>query len=53
MIASPQTDLLEGSDKLLNYIDRGGNLLWLVDQESLRGLLPLTEKLHLTLRRVL
>jgi ABC-type uncharacterized transport system involved in gliding motility auxiliary subunit len=50
MIASPQTDLLEGEvDKLLNYIDRGGNLLWLVDQESLRGLLPLTERLHLTL----
>ena len=50
MIASPQTDLLEGEvDKLLNYIDRGGNLLWLVDQESLRGLLPLTEKLRLTL----
>ena len=50
MVASPQTDLLEGEvDKLLNYIDRGGNLLWLVDQESLRGLLPLTEKLHLTL----
>lgn len=50
IIASPQTDLLEGEvDKLLNYIDQGGNLLWLVDQESLRGLLPLTEKLHLTL----
>jgi ABC-type uncharacterized transport system involved in gliding motility auxiliary subunit len=50
MIASPQTDLLPGEvDKLLSYIDRGGNLLWLVDQESLRGLLPLTEKLRLTL----
>lgn len=50
MIASPQADLLPGEvDKLLNYIDRGGNLLWLVDQESLRGLLPLTEKLRLTL----
>lgn len=50
MIASPQVDLLPGEvDKLLNYIDRGGNLLWLVDQESLRGLLPLTEKLRLTL----
>ena len=50
MIASPQTDLLPGEvDKLLNYIDYGGNLLWLVDQESLRGLLPLTEKLRLTL----
>lgn len=50
LIASPQTDLLPGEvDKLLDYIDRGGNLLWLVDQESLRGLLPLTEKLRLTL----
>lgn len=50
VIASPQTDLLVGEvDKLLEYIDRGGNLLWLVDQESLRGLLPLTEKLRLTL----
>ncbi|MBS0300159.1 MAG: GldG family protein [Proteobacteria bacterium] len=50
LIASPQTDLLPGEvEKLLDYIDRGGNLLWLVDQESLRGLLPLTEKLRLTL----
>lgn len=50
MIASPQTSLLPGEvDKLLNYIDRGGNLLWLVDQEPLRGLLPLAEKLRLTL----
>lgn len=50
LIASPQTDLFPGEvDKVLNYIDRGGNLLWLVDQESLRGLLPLTEKLRLTL----
>ena len=50
VIASPQTDLLAGEvDKLLEYVDRGGNLLWLVDQESLRGLLPLTEKLRLTL----
>lgn len=50
IIASPQVDLLPGEvDKLLNYIDRSGNLLWLVDQESLRGLLPLAEKLRLTL----
>ena len=50
LIASPQTDLLPGEvEKLLDYIDRGGNLLWLVDQESLRGLLPLAEKLRLTL----
>ena len=50
IIASPQIDLMPGEvDMLLNYIDRGGNLLWLVDQESLRGLLSLTEKLYLTL----
>ncbi len=50
LIASPQVDLMPGEvDKLLHYIDRGGNLLWLVDQESLRGLLPLTEKLRLVL----
>ncbi len=50
IIASPQVDLMPGEvDKLLAYIDRGGNLLWLVDQESLRGLLPLAEQLQLTL----
>lgn len=50
LIASPQIDLMPGEvDKLLHYIDGGGNLLWLVDQESLRGLLPLTEKLRLVL----
>ncbi len=50
IIASPQTDLMEGEvAKLLAYVEQGGNLLWLVDQESLRGLLPLAEKLHLML----
>jgi len=50
ILASPQADLLEGEiDKLLAYIDRGGNLLWLIDQESLRGMQPLVEKLGLTL----
>lgn len=50
LIASPQTDLLPGEvDKLLDYVDGGGNLLWLVDQEALRGLLPLAERLRLTL----
>ncbi|WP_430233073.1 GldG family protein [Nitrosomonas communis] len=49
IIASPQTDLMAGEvDILLDYIERGGNLLWLVDQESLYGLLPLAEKLDLT-----
>lgn len=49
IIASPQADLLAGEvDKLLDYLDQGGNLLWLVDQGSLYGLLPLAEKLGLT-----
>jgi ABC-type uncharacterized transport system involved in gliding motility auxiliary subunit len=50
IIASPQMDLLEGEvDKILAYVARGGNLLWLIDQESLRGLQPLAEKLGLIL----
>ncbi len=50
IIASPQVDLLKGEvDKILAYVARGGNLLWLIDQESLRGLQPLAEKLGLTL----
>ena len=35
-------------NKLLRYIDNGGNLLWLVDAEPLRGLEPLAEKLGIT-----
>jgi len=50
IIASPQVDLPEGEvDKLLAYVARGGNLLWLIDQEPLHGLQPLAEKLELTL----
>jgi len=50
VIASPQVDLLKGEiDKILAYIDRGGNLLWLIDQESLHGLQPLAERLGLIL----
>lgn len=49
VIASPQTDLLEGEvEKIITYLDHGGNLLWLVDQESLFGLQPLAEKLGIT-----
>lgn len=49
MIASPQTDLMEGEvEKIITYLDQGGSLLWLVDQESLFGLQPLAEKLGIT-----
>lgn len=50
VITHPQTKLMPGEvKKLLRYIDRGGNLLWLADGGSLRGLEPLAEKLGITL----
>ncbi|MDP1633945.1 MAG: Gldg family protein [Gallionellaceae bacterium] len=50
VITHPQLDLMPGEvDKLLRYVDRGGNLLWLVDAEPLRGLGALAEKLDLLL----
>ncbi len=50
VITQPQADLLPGEvDKLLRYVDRGGNLLWLIDAEPLHGLERLAEKLDLVL----
>ncbi len=50
VIATPRTELLKGEvDKLKRYLERGGNLLWLIDQEPLRGLQPLAETLGLQL----
>lgn len=50
VLTHPKTDLLKGEvDKLITYIDQGGNLLWLIDQEPLHGLQPLVEKLGLIL----
>lgn len=50
VITQPQLKLMPGEvDKLLRYIDRGGNLLWLIDAEPLRGLERLAEKLELQL----
>jgi ABC-type uncharacterized transport system involved in gliding motility auxiliary subunit len=49
VITHPQTKLMPGEvKKLLRYIDNGGNLLWLVDAEPLRGMEPLAEKLGIT-----
>jgi len=49
VLTHPQTKLMPGEvTKLLRYIDNGGNLLWLVDAEPLRGLEPLAEKLGIT-----
>lgn len=50
VIASPQVDLMPGEvEKLKKYLEKGGNLLWLIDQEPLHGLQPLAEKLELVL----
>jgi ABC-type uncharacterized transport system involved in gliding motility auxiliary subunit len=50
VVTQPQLDLMRGEvDKLLRYVDRGGNLLWLVDAEPLHGLEGLAEKLDLQL----
>ena len=50
VITQPQTQLMPGEvKKLQHYIDNGGNLLWLVDAEPMRGLEPLAEKLSLTI----
>ncbi len=50
VLTHPQTQLMPGEvDKILHHIDNGGNLLWLIDAEPLRGLEPLAEKLGLQL----
>lgn len=50
VITQPQVDLQAAETaKLLAYVERGGNLLWLLDTEPLRGLQPLAEKLGLVL----
>jgi ABC-type uncharacterized transport system involved in gliding motility auxiliary subunit len=50
VIASPQVDLLPGEvEKVRRYLVRGGDLLWLIDPEPLRGLQPVAETLGLVL----
>jgi ABC-type uncharacterized transport system involved in gliding motility auxiliary subunit len=50
IIASPQVDLMPGEvEKIERYLDKGGNLLWLLDPAPLRGLQPVAERLGLVL----
>ena len=50
IIAGPQVDLLPGEIKLvLDFVDHGGNLLWLADPDVLHGLEGLAENLHIRL----
>lgn len=48
VIASPQNELLSGEVKLIKqYVDKGGNLLWLADPGSLNGLKPLADDINI------
>jgi len=48
VLAGPQVNLLPGEVQIIQgYVERGGNLLWLADPGSLRGLGPLAEQLGL------
>jgi ABC-type uncharacterized transport system involved in gliding motility auxiliary subunit len=50
IIASPQAELLPAEvEKVRHYLEGGGNLLWLIDPEPLRGLQPVAETLGLVL----
>jgi ABC-type uncharacterized transport system involved in gliding motility auxiliary subunit len=50
VIGPPRADVLKGEvDILKRYLERGGSLLWLIDQEPLHGLQPLAEYLGLQL----
>ncbi|MDD4913140.1 MAG: GldG family protein [Sideroxydans sp.] len=50
LITHPQADFFPGeTDKVMRHIEQGGNVLWLIDAEPLRGLEPLAEQLGITL----
>ena len=50
LIANPQVDLQPAeAQKIKQFVQKGGNLLWLIDPEPLRGLQPVAELLGLTL----
>lgn len=50
LIANPQVDLQPAEvQKIKQYLQKGGNLLWLIDPEPLRGLQPIAELLGLVL----
>ncbi len=50
LIANPQVDLQPSEvQKIRQYVQKGGNLLWLIDTEPLHGLQPLAEALGLVL----
>ena len=52
VIASPQVDVTELEvKKIKNYLDAGGNLLWLLDDDNLRGLQPIADYIGLSVSK--
>jgi ABC-type uncharacterized transport system involved in gliding motility auxiliary subunit len=50
VIAQPRASVLKGEvDKIKRFLDKGGSLLWLIDEGPLHGLEPLAEYLQLRL----
>lgn len=50
VLSNPGIPLFPGEiDNLSRYLDRGGNLLWLMDPGPLNGLEPIAERLGLTI----
>jgi len=50
VVTQPQVDWLPGEiAKLISYLNKGGDLLWLIDQEPLHGLQTLADMLKLKL----
>jgi ABC-type uncharacterized transport system involved in gliding motility auxiliary subunit len=50
VIASPRTPLLRGEvNRIKQYVEKGGNLLWMIDPQSQQGLEPLAQYLGLEL----
>lgn len=50
VIASPRAELLRGEvNRIKQHVERGGNLLWMADPDTLHGLEPLAEYLGLQL----
>ena len=50
IIAGPRVDVLAGEvAKIKRWLDKGGNLLWLIDNDSLHGMQGLADELGLSL----
>ncbi|MEO8003823.1 MAG: GldG family protein [Betaproteobacteria bacterium] len=50
IVASPRVDPLPGEiAKIKRWVEKGGNLLWLIDNDSMHGLQPLADDLGLSL----